>query len=432
MSNRNHQVIVVGAGFTGLAAATALAEAGIDVVVLEARDRVGGRVESRSNSLGERFDTGGQFFCEDMPEVTALARRFGKTFVETPMQGRFTAQPPVSEAEGERTYRGASMIRERMNAIEPDDPAIGGLTVGAWLDQQADNGGSKAGFQSMIEGLWCQPIGAVPLWHLIDNDRRITNEVPELQYFLRETMHSLADDLARRLGGGLVLGTPVTAIAHSPDGVWLTTPRGTFEASRAIIAVPPMMASRLRYQPPLPRRLSQALGTWRSGTVIKVNVRYARAFWRDAGLSGTVMWRDIHGLFACDNGRDDEHPALVVFVGGPLARRWREPDDDAVRVEIISRLVAALGPRAGDVLAFTARDWTDDPWSGGGYSDLIMDLGAPHDTEAALREGAGRLQFASSELSPSFPGYVEGAIVAGKESARKMLAALRSDPQAVS
>ena len=99
MSLGHHQVIVVGAGFTGLAAATELAGRGIDVLVLEARDRVGGRVESQANALGERLDTGGQFFCEDMPEVTALARRFGKTFVETPVEGMLTTQPPMAVAE---------------------------------------------------------------------------------------------------------------------------------------------------------------------------------------------------------------------------------------------------------------------------------------------------------------------------------------------
>jgi monoamine oxidase len=69
------------------------------------------------------------------------------------------------------------------------------------------------------------------------------------------------------------------------------------------------------------------------------------------------------------------------------------------------------------------RDWTDDPWSGGAYSDLIMDLGA-YDAETVLREGAGPVQFASSELSPSFPGYVEGALIAGRIAARKIVAGL--------
>lgn len=417
-------MIVVGAGFTGLAAATALAEKGIDFVVLEARDRVGGRTESVINALGERFDTGGQFFCEDMPEVTALARRFGKTFAETPVEGAFTAQPPVSEAENQQIYARSMAIRERMVAIDPDDAAIAGLSVGAWLARQDDPPMAKAAFHSLVEGLWCQPIGEVPLWYLIDNDRRITNTVWELQYFPAETMHSLADDLAAQLGNRLRLSAAVSAIQRSGDRILVRTASETFEARQVIVAVPPVMASRISYLPALSEPLSRALGAWRSGTVIKIQVRYARAFWLEHGLSGMVGWRDIHGLFAVDNSRDAGHPALVVFVGGPLATRWRDLGGNGLRAEIKSRLVAALGPEAGEFLAFTARDWTDDPWSGGAYSDLVMDMDA-RDAEAVILEGAGPIRFAASELSPSFPGYVEGAIVAGRIVAAKIVETLR-------
>ena len=78
---------------------------------------------------------------------------------------------------------GAMAIRERMNAIEPDDPSIAGMSVAAWLERQPDPADAKTAFRSMIEGLWCLALDKVPLWYLIDNDRRITNEVPELQYF---------------------------------------------------------------------------------------------------------------------------------------------------------------------------------------------------------------------------------------------------------
>jgi monoamine oxidase len=425
LNARRHAVVVVGAGFCGLAAATELDAAGVDVVVLEARGRVGGRVESQANALGENVDVGGQFFCKDMPEITALAQRFGKAFVKTPFDGRFIVQPPMLEEDAEQAYEGAAAIRERMNAIAPDDPAIAGLTVRAWLDRQRDAAWAKAGFQSMVEGLWCQPISELPLWYLIDNDRRITNEIPELQYFLRETMQSLGEDLAAGLAGRIMLGTPVSIIEHAEGGVALTTPAGRFEAEHVIIAVPPVMASRIAFEPPLPDRLRRALAVWKSGTVIKVNLRYATAFWKETGLSGMVMWRDIHGLFACDTSRDGEHPALVVFVGGPLALQWRALGDEGMRDELKARLVAALGPEAANFTAMVLRDWTNDAWSGGAYSDLIMDLDA-RDAEAVLREGAGRVHFASSELSPSFPGYIEGAIIAGRIAAGEAMTALEA------
>ena len=92
-----------------------------------------------------------------------------------------------------------------------------------------------------------------------------TNEVSELQYFLGETLHSLADDMARELGARLLLGMPVTEIRHGPDGVLVTARGQSFEAARAIVAVPPVMASRIAYAPALPEPLSRALGAWESG-----------------------------------------------------------------------------------------------------------------------------------------------------------------------
>jgi monoamine oxidase len=418
-------VVIVGAGFTGLAAGLELKKAGIDFVLLEARDRVGGRVESRQNGLGERIDSGGQFLCEDMPELMALLQARGKTLVETIVDGEFVSQPTLSAREAERTYLASMAIRDRMNAIAPDDPTIAGLTVAAWLDRQSDPEAVKAAFRSMIEGLWCQALEKMPLWHLIDNDRRITNEVSELQYFVRETMHSLADDLAGDLGDRLRLSAAVTVIERGPGGVRLASAAGIIEARAALIAVPPVTAAKLDFSPPLPMALVRALGVWESGAVIKVLVRYPAAFWRAKGLSGMVMWRDLPGLFACDVGKDDDHAALVVFIGGPLALRWRSFGDAALRAEVTARLVEALGPEAAGILDLSYRDWTDDRWSGGAYGDLIVDAAAT-DAERTILAGAPPVHFASSELSPSFPGYIEGAIVAGRIAAHKIVAEVQS------
>ncbi|TPN20744.1 flavin monoamine oxidase family protein [Mesorhizobium sp. B2-3-3] len=418
-------VIIVGAGFTGLSAALELKAAGIGFLLLEARDRVGGRVEARQNGLGERIDSGGQFLCEDMPEVMALARARGKTFVETYVEGEFITHPSMSARGAKRTYHGAMAIRERMNGIEPDDPSIAGMSVATWLEHQHDPTDAKAAFRSMIEGLWCLAADKVPLWYLIDNDRRITNEVPELQYFLRETMQSLAEDLAGDLGDRVRLGQPVMRIEHGPHGVRVVSGNSVIEASEVLVALPPATAAKLDFAPALPAALQRALGAWESGAVIKILVRYARPFWRQRGLSGMVMWRDLPGLFACDVSKDAEHAALVVFVGGPLALRWRALGEAELRAEMTARLAAALGPDAAAIADFSWRDWIEDRWSGGAYSDLIVDVTA-RDAERTILGGAPRVHFAASELSPSFPGYVEGAIIAGRIAARKIISGLQS------
>ncbi|AZO36382.1 FAD-binding protein [Mesorhizobium sp. M2A.F.Ca.ET.037.01.1.1] len=416
-------VVIVGAGFTGLCAALELNRAGIDFLVLEARDRVGGRVEAVRNGLGELIDSGGQFLCQDMPELMALAKARGKSFVETYIEGEFITHPSMSVEEAERTYQVAMAIRERMNRIEPDDASIAGLTVATWLERQKDTADAKAAFRSMIEGLWCLALDKVPLWYLIDNDRRITNEVFELQYFLGDTMQSLAEDLAAELGDRLRLNQAATRVERAPQGIRISTGAATIEAREVLIALPPATAAKLDFAPALPAELASALGVWESGAVIKILVRYAKPFWRERGLCGMVMWRDQPGLFACDASKDADHAALVVFVGGPLALRWHPLGEAALQAEITARLVQALGPQAADIVDFSARDWAHDRWSGGAYSDLVIDVTA-RDAERVILAGAPPVYFAASEVSPSFPGYVEGAIVAGRIAAAKIQSAI--------
>lgn len=416
----SYDVIVVGAGFTGLTAASTLVEAGRSVLILEARERAGGRVESMVLADGLRVDTGGQFLCDDMPEVMALARRHGKTLLRAPVEGKFILQPLESDEESGRINMEAHALRERMQAVDPDNPALVGLSVGDWLAAEDASADGKRAFRSMMEGLWCRPLGEVPLWYLVSTDRRVTNEQSELEYFLAETMHSLAENLAHALGDRIRLEMPVDAIRHSEEGVEVLAAGQSFSAREAIVALPPVMASRLDYQPALEPSLSGALSGWASGAVIKALVRYQRPFWRQAGLSGMVMWRDPAGLFACDVSRNADQAALVVFIGGPLAVAWRSRSEEAIRQEIIGKLVMALGDRAKDVVDVSWRDWTDDRWSGGGYSDTGT-FSATTEVEAIIRDGARRVHFACSEVSPSFPGYIEGAIVAGRNAAMKVI-----------
>ncbi|WP_428429412.1 flavin monoamine oxidase family protein [Pararhizobium sp.] len=417
-------MIVVGAGFTGLSAADALVAAGLDVIVLEARDRVGGRVERTAFADGVAMDTGGQFICDEMPNVIALTRRFGMSLVETPLQGAFLVQPQALADTGS-SFAESGRIRARGNRIDPRDPAIAGLTVGEWLARQSDPPGAKASYQAMVEGLWCRPIEEIPLWYLIDNDRRTISNGNELQYFAEGTIHVLAEALAATLGPRLRLGTPVLHITRTDGSVLVTRGNGdVLTARQMIIAVPPVMASRIVHVPELPKPLDGALAAWKSGTVIKALVRYERPFWRDRGLSGMIMWRDTLGLFACDVS-SAQTTALVVFAGGPLAVEWSGRGRVFIEVEIRRRLVDALGEAAADVTGLLIRNWVSDPWSGGGYSDVIADLQA-YDTEDILRAGAPPVHFASSELASSFPAYIEGAIVAGREAAVRVIATVQS------
>ncbi|UIY32006.1 FAD-dependent oxidoreductase (plasmid) [Neorhizobium galegae] len=130
--------IVVGAGFTGLSAALELVDAGLDVLLLEARDRVGGKVESETLPDGTRVDTGGQFFCRDMSELMAVIEENGKTPVLTHYDGEMIYRPPVSPQQGFARWQGVDALRDRMIATDPDDPDLAKLTVADWVARQDD------------------------------------------------------------------------------------------------------------------------------------------------------------------------------------------------------------------------------------------------------------------------------------------------------
>jgi monoamine oxidase len=414
-----HEVIIIGGGFTGLSAAVTLADAGRDIVLLEARHRVGGRVESKTLADGRRIDTGGQFLCEDMPEVMALAKAHGKTLVRSYVDGEATFQPPMSGETGDEIYGEVWALRGRLRAIDPDDPSVRGLTVSDWVARQTLRDEVRDGFLALVKGLWCRSPDEISFAYLVSNERRITNEVSELEFFLAESMHSLADDLAAKLGSRLRLNCPATRIVLSAEGVEVFAGEQSFSARRVIVAVPPVMARRLSFEPPLPQRLTQALSAWESGGVIKALVRYDRPFWRERDLSGMVLWRQPQGMFACD-GSSGGHGMLVVFMGGPLAFEWHGRGVAAIERFIVESLTQTLGAEAGKPLDIALRDWVGDAWSGGAYSDAIVKPDAL-EAEQILLDGMPPIRFACSEISPSFPGYIEGAIIAGKDAARSIL-----------
>ncbi|UVC08732.1 FAD-dependent oxidoreductase [Rhizobium sp. TH2] len=413
-----HDVIVIGAGFSGLSAATELMAIGLDVILLEARDRVGGRVESKLLADGARIDTGGQFLCRDMVELNALARAHGKAVSWAYSEGDEVFQPPIPPARGYEIWEGVEALREHIIRLDPKDPALAGLTVSQWIARQAGlDPDVAAAFLRLVEGLWCRSPDEVSFTWLASTDTRITNEYSEMESFLGSTMHALAEDVAATLGARLHLSSPVTSIAHGPDGATVYTGDTTYEARRVIISVPPVMASRITYDPPLPATITDAFAAWGTGHVIKLFIRYATPFWRARGLSGTVMWSAPQGLYACDASREGVS-GLVMFIGGSFAKSWRGRPEAELKTFIRTQLVTALGEEAGNITELSIRDWTDDTWSGGAYSDNVIDPNAA-DPEAPLRLGTGPLRFASSELSPSYPGYIEGAIVMGRFAARE-------------
>jgi monoamine oxidase len=274
----------------------------------------------------------------------------------------------------------------------------------------------------VFNGVMCTEIADLPLAHVIDLVRRTPLTGEELQYVVAGTMHAVAEDLAATLHHPPLLGNPVRAVEVGEFAVSVIADHGTVAADHLVLAVPPSALAGIAIDPPLPQRVQAAAAAFRPGSVMKFMLRYERAFWSDADVGPTRAWLEPRGLYVGDASIDDV-PMLVGFLGGPATAEWRSLGAAARRRALLDHLVEAYGAEAGHPTSFVERDWCPDDWGGGGYWNVLLDH-AQHDAVEVLRGGAPGITFASTELAPTFPGYVEGAITAGRDAAERVLRSL--------
>jgi monoamine oxidase len=232
----------------------------------------------------------------------------------------------------------------------------------------------------------------------------------------------LAMRLADRLGRDIVrLGAPVTAIRQDDGGVKATHDGGVVEAGRAIVAVPPTLAARIRYSPALPPLRDQLTQQVPMGYVTKVQLAYPEPFWRTEGLSGSVFSLDDEVSVIFDNSPPDlSCGVLLGFLEGGNARRAGKLPPEARKELILSQFVKFFGPRAADPNEYVERDWAAEEWSRGCYGGRFG-TGVWTGYGEALREPVGRIHWAGTETAEVWNGYMDGAVRSGERAAREVL-----------
>ena len=439
-----HDAIVVGAGLSGLVCARRLADAGLDVMVLEARGRVGGRL--LAGRVGDTVvDLGGQWMTTGQPRLAALAAELGVASIPQLREGRAF----VAEAEaGILAQLGAALAQWRaVRRIERSarelDGALGGdeatsasiarehealdVSLEAWLREAIGNPIARDRIALHAElVLAAEPaeLSALFYFSILGVTGGFRPPGPELPGGGRE--HRFAGSawsLAERLAGGLDvrLAEPVLAIDDDDGDVALQirTARETHAAHRAVLALPPAFARRIEVAlAPAAARLAAAS---RVGPVVKCFAVYERPFWRDAGWSGEAY--RPHGAVRATVALAPD-PILLAFVVGAHAAGWsrRAPADR--RGEVLATFAAQFGDAASAPLAYAEHDWGADPWAAGCVAGLppgVLSRGA------AWGAPYGRIHIAGTESAATWPGYMEGAIEAGERAAAEVTAALRGD-----
>ncbi|MFK7968886.1 MAG: flavin monoamine oxidase family protein [Bacteroidia bacterium] len=338
MSIPHPHTIIIGAGLSGLSAAYALAQAGdTDFVILESRDRIGGRIHTV-----EHIDFGATWFHDHHEALDTLMKELG------------VKQFPQSRA-GKSVLVYSTMAPAHFFETDPNSPAASRIAGGS---------------MRLIETL------AAPVQECIN------------------------------------LNVTVTGIEERTDGIIVKTNRGDYHAQQVITTIPPRIATRITYEPPLATELTSAMEsthTWMSNA-IKIGMRFKTPFWREKGLSGTMIGQvgPVVELYDHTDVKQ-EYFALMGFVNEAL--RDRSPEQRKTR--ILDYLAQYLGEGIRDYVYYEEKDWTKDrDTSCESIKSIYMSpqYGNPVFQTPAMN---GKLIFAGTEISPVHGGYMDGAVRMG-------------------
>jgi monoamine oxidase len=453
-------VVIVGAGLSGLAAARSVVGAGRSTIVLEARTRVGGRTLNHPIGGGKIIEAGGEWVGPTQDRVHALIDELGVSTFPTYIEGNHvylfegtrmtytedgatgTAPPdPLTLADTVATIQQLDTMATQVPVdapwTAPQADAWDQQTLESWL--RANTATER--FRDLARLAVRSILGAEPremsllfaLFYIACAGNETTPGTFERLFSTRngsnqDRLHGgsqlIALGLAERLGRRVRLGHPVRRIVQSGTGVRVEADGLTVRGQRVIVAIPPALANRIVYEPLLPPARDQLTQRMAQGTQIKCEAIYDRPFWRDAGFSGFALTDAGPGQVVFDNSPPDGSPGVLVsFVCGTNARAWSSRPEADLRAAIVKQYAELFGPQAAKPADYFQMAWSREEWTRG-CPVGILPPGVLLDNGRALRTPAGRIHWAGTETSTYWNGYMEGAIRAGERAAHEVLGEL--------
>jgi monoamine oxidase len=457
---RRVDAVVVGAGLAGLTTALRLIQKGKSVMVLEARDRVGGRVLNAEIG-GAITERGGTFTGPTQDYIQKLAQEFNvgtfptynegdNVYVREGNRSTYPSDGPTGTAPPDPLLLPeiiAVVARlDQMSTEVPVDAPWNSPQAAEWDGQTFEtwikNNSVTPQFQNELVPTATRPIfGAEPrelsllftLFYIAASgneqnpgtfERNFnTADGAQEQRFVGGSMQ-IALRVAQQLGNRIRLNEPVSLITQRKDRVTVESRSLKLDANRVVVAVPPTLAGRIDYQPDLPPERDQLTQRLPQGTMTKVAAAYQTPFWRDQGLTGQAVSTDGFVSATFDDSPEDASRGVIFgFVGGDRAREFNQLSDSDRRQAVLDQFKFDFGDPAGSPIDYLETNWVSEAWSRG-CPVGIPGPGLYTAYGPALRDPVGRIHWAGTETSTYWNGYMDGAVRSGERAAAEVLAAL--------
>jgi monoamine oxidase len=440
--------IIVGGGFSGIAAARILHKANKKFLLLEARERLGGRTHTRHFTDGKYVDLGGQWIGPTQDRMYELAKEYNVGWYETYNEGKNILDLNYAI----RTYTGlipkmdvASLINidyllkklERLAKQIPIDAPWSILKAKEWDRVSLEDFVRKHSYTTScykvvragLETVYACELNEVSLLHALFYIRSGTNlnnllsiQNGAQQHRIKGGMQPLAERISEPFADAIHFNSPLKRILQHDDHVTVEGDHFSYEAKKVIIAIPPVLISNIDFTPALPLHKTQLVQKLSMGIVGKVLGVYEKPFWREHGYSGQVV-SDEHAPFQTlfdSSPEGGSYGVLLAFCIADRARDFFSKDEETRKKIALENFTKYFGETGSKPVEYIDHCWADEAWSKGCYA-AIYPTGAWTNFQNTLSRPTGRIHWAGTETSTIWYGYIEGAVRAGERAANEVL-----------